>query len=115
MKDCVLNASSSMGVCPTEAPEDSLLTIMTKKSPAKILTHLHFVLNGRDIVIVQGLSTALSRMILLSTPTWRNISNLSPFFVPPRNSRIVTSSIFLRLHVLEEEGRGYEDKGQGLD
>ena len=49
-------------------------------------------------------------MILLSTPTWRNISNLSPFFVPPRNSKIATSSNFLRLHVLEEEGRDYEDK-----
>ena len=49
-------------------------------------------------------------MILLSTPTWRNISNLTPSFVPPRNSRIATSSIFLRLNVLEEECRGYEDK-----
>ena len=51
IKDCVLNASSSMGVCPAEALEDSLLTIMTKKSPAKISTHLYFVLNRRNIVI----------------------------------------------------------------
>ena len=35
MKDCVLNASSSRGVCPAEEPEDLLLTIITKKSPAK--------------------------------------------------------------------------------
>ena len=36
---------------------------------------------------------------------------LSPFFVPPRNSKIATSSNFLRLHILEEKGRGYEDRG----
>ena len=92
-------------------PEESLLNIITKKSPAKdLLTHLYFVLNRFDIVIVQGLATALSRIILLSTPTWRNISNLSPFFIPPRNSKIAMSSSFLRLNVLEEEGRGYKDK-----
>ena len=100
MKECILNASSERGIEPVNEPEDSLLTIITKRSPAKILTHLYFVLNKCDIVIVQGLATALSRMILLSTPTWRNISNLSPFFVPPRNSKIATSSNFLRLHVL---------------
>ena len=83
---------------------------MTKKSPAKDLTHLYFVLNKLDIFIIQGLATALSRMILLSTPLWKNISNLSPFFVPPRNSKIATSSNFLRLHVLEQERRGYDDK-----
>jgi len=110
MKGCILNAGSSRGVKPASIPEDSLLTMITKKSPAKVLTHLYFVLNRFDIVIIQGLATALSRMILLSTPTWRNISNLSPFFVPPRNNKIATSANFLRLHVLEEEGRGYDDK-----
>ena len=110
MKECILNAGSIRGVKPLSVPEDSLLTIITKKSPAKVLTHLYFVLNRFDIVIVQGLATALSRMILLSTPTWRNISNLSPFFVPPRSNKTATSSNFLRLHVLEEEGRGYDDK-----
>ena len=109
MKNCVLNASSSRGVCLAKVPEDLLLTIITKKLPANVLTHLYFVLNKYDIVIVQGLATALSRMILLSTPTWRNILNLSLFYVPPRNSKIATSSNFLRLHVLEEEGRDYDD------
>ena len=99
MKTCVLNASSSRGVCPAKELEDSLLAIITKKSPAKVLTHLYFVLNKCDIVIFQGLATELSRMILLSTPTWRNVSNLSTFSVPPRNSKIATSSNFLRLHL----------------
>ena len=109
-KECFLNASSKRGLKPASDPEDSLLVIMTKKSPAKILTHLYFVLNRLDIFIVQGLATALSRMILLSTPSWKNISNLSTFFVPPRNSKIATNSNFLRLHVLEQEGKGYDDK-----
>lgn len=110
LKECILNASSKRGVFPKDKPEDSLLILMTKKSPAKILTHLYFVLNKLDIFIVQGLATALSRMILLSTPSWKNISNLSPFFVPPRNINKATSANFLRLHILEQEGRGYEDK-----
>ena len=48
-------------------------------------------------------------MILLSTPNWKGISNLSPFFVPPRNNKITTSANFLQ-HVLEEEGRDYDDR-----
>ncbi len=105
-----MNASLKRGLKPASEPEDSLLVIMTKKSPAKVLTHLYFVLNRLDIFIVQGLATALSRMILLSSPSWKNISNLSPFLVPPRNSKIASSSNFLRLHVLEQEGKGYDDK-----
>ena len=105
-----MNAGSTRGVKPADNPEDSLLTILTKKSPAKVLTHLYFVLNRFDVVTVQGLATALSRMILLSTPNWKSISNLSPFFVPPRNNKIATSTNFLQLHVLEEEGRGYDDR-----
>ena len=66
-KECILNASLKRGLKPASEPEDSLLVIMTKKSPAKVLTHLYFVLNRLDIFIVQGLATALSRMILLST------------------------------------------------
>ena len=80
MKKCVLNGSSSQGVCPAEEPEDSLLSIITKMLPARVLTHLYFVLNKCDIVIVQGLVTALSRTILLSTLTWRNVSNFKSFF-----------------------------------
>ena len=110
MKECLLNAGSTRGVKPADNPEDSLLTVITKKSPAKVLTHLYFVLNRFDVVIVQGLATALSRMILLSTPNWKSILNLSPFFVPPRNNKIAISANFLRLHVLEEEGRGYDNR-----
>ena len=109
-KECILNASSEIGLNRETEPEDSLLIIMTKKSPDKVLTHVYFVLNRLDIFIVQNLVTALSRMIPPSTPLWKNISNLSPFFVPPRNSKIATSSNLLRLHVLEEEGRRYDDK-----
>ena len=69
MKECILNTGSSRGVKPADNPEDSLLTIMTKKLLAKVITRLYFVLNRFDTVIVQGLATALSRMILLSTPS----------------------------------------------
>ena len=110
MKTCILNASSVDGFDALENPEDSLLTILSKKSPAKVLTHLYFMMNGNDVIIVQGLATAISRMILLSTPTWKQISNLSPFFVPPRNSKTVNNTNFLKLHIMEKEGRGYEEK-----
>ena len=66
-----------------------LLTIVSKKSPAKVFTHLYFVTSNFDVFIVQRLATAISRMILLSTTTWKQISNLTPFFVPPRNSKTV--------------------------
>ena len=70
-----------------------------KETIATILTHLYLVLNKYDIVIVQGLVTALGWMILLNNPIWRNISHISPFFVPPRNRKIDKSSNFLRSHV----------------
>ena len=110
MKNCILNASSVDGFDPAFAPQDSLLSVMSKKSPAKVLTHLYFEMSNFDVSIVQGLVTALSRMILLSTPTWKQISNLSPFFVPPRNSKTVNNTNFLKLHVMEQEGKGYDEK-----
>ena len=110
IKTCVLNASSIDGFDKQEKPEDSFLTIISKKSPAKVLTHLYFEMNGFDVLIIQGLATAISRTILLSTPTWKQISNLSPFFVPPRNSKTVNNTNFLKLHVMEQEGRGYDEK-----
>lgn len=63
-----------------------------------------------DVSVVQGLATALSKMILLRTPTWKQISNLSLFFVPPRNSKTVSNTNFLKLHVMEQEGRGDDEK-----
>ena len=110
MKTCILNASSLDGFDAADKPVDSLLTIMSKKSPAKVLTHLYFEMSNHDVIVVQGLATALSRMILLSTPTWKQISNLSPFFVPPRNSKTVNNTNFLKLHVMEQEGKGYDEK-----
>ena len=110
MKTCILNASSKDGFDALKTPEDSFLTIIAKKSPAKVLTHLYFMMNGNDVIIAQGLATAISRMILLSTPTWKQITNLSPFFVPPRNSKTVNNTNFLKLHIMEKEGRGYDEK-----
>ena len=72
--------------------------------------HLYFEMNGFDVLIAQGLATAISRTILLSTPTCKQISNLSPFFVPPRNSKTVNNTNFLKLHIMEQEGRGYDKK-----
>ena len=114
IKTCILNASSKDGFDSAKVPEDSLLTIIAKKSPAKVLTHLYFMMNGNDVIIIQGLATAISRTILLSTPTWKQITNLSPFFVPPRNSKTVNNTNFLKLHIMEKEGRGYDEKDVDL-
>ena len=81
IKICILNASLLDGFDPVDNPADSLLMIVSKKSPVNVLAHLYFVMSNFDVAIVQGLATALCRMILLSTPTWKQISNLSPFFV----------------------------------
>ena len=110
MKICILNASSFDGFDARDRPADSFLTLIAKKSPAKVLTHLYFVMSNFDVSIVQGLATAISQMILLSTPTWKQISNLSPFFLPPRNSKTVNNTNFLKLHMMEQEGKGYDEK-----
>ncbi len=64
-----------------------------------------------DVLVVQELTTVISRMILLSTPTWKQISNLSPFLVPPRNSKTADNINFLKLvHVMTQEGKGNDEK-----
>ena len=45
IKTCILNASSIDGFEKKESPEDSFLTIISKKSPARVLTHLYFEMN----------------------------------------------------------------------
>ena len=71
IKTCILNASSIDGFDKKDQPTESFLTIRAKKSPAKVLTHLYFEMNGFNVRIIQGLATAISRTILLSTPTWK--------------------------------------------
>ncbi len=107
----ILSASSLDRFDPAEEPSDSLLMNISKKLPAKVVSHLYFVMSNFDILIVQGLATAMLRMILLSTLTWKQILKLSPLFVPPRNSKIVNNTIFLKkLLVMEQEGKGYDKK-----
>ena len=107
-KFCLLNgAAKHANIAPALEVCDSFLSILSKQSPAKVITHLYFVLRHRDITIAQGLATALSRAIILSFPTSKDISNLIVFFVPPRSSSTVKAEQFLRLHLLEKEGKGY--------
>ena len=110
IKKCILNASSINGFDKKDEPTESFLTIIAKKSPAKVLTHLYFEMNLFNVLIIQCLATAISMTILLSTPTWKQISNLSAFFVPPRNSKTVNNTNYLKLHIMEQEGKGYDEK-----
>ena len=81
-KICILNASSLYGFDSAEEPLDSLLMIISKKSPAKVLTHLYFVMGNFDVVIVQGLATAI-RGILTGKPVFSIVNFLE------RNNAII--------------------------
>ena len=59
MKIWILNASSEDGFRQVIIPSDSLLTLISKKSHAKVLTHLYFMMNNEVVFIIQGLATSL--------------------------------------------------------
>ena len=108
-KWCILNGSTKFAkVSPKQDPCDSLLSIISEKSSARVTTHLYFALGHKDIIIAPGLITVLSRGIILSIPTAKDISNLSVVFVPPKSTSIMNAEHFLKLHLLEKEGKGYD-------
>ena len=105
-----MNATSEDGFDPVKDPAKNQLILISKNSLSKVLSHLNFIMCKNYELIIQGLAATLSRMILLSLSTWKQITNLGPFFVPQRNSKSVNNTNLLKLQVMEQGGKGHEEK-----